>query len=267
MHFHFHYVFSAAQILWTLTFAAQLVLLTVLFGRDRARRYPWFTSSLVLVTLLSLASHLLSGHMQPPLFTIIFLAVMDLVALVSLLVLVELARRAFKDAGRGAWWVATTAAVAVGVAVLVVWGPWPAWKTFTASTYLAGNRAMQMVAEKGNILSGVLAIELWILVVWFGRRFHAGWRSHTQGIVIGLSTVAISDLALRGIMQSISFHAVIHSRAEYEQILTLRDRLISANNAIYLCVLVWWIASLWIDEPGSAVAVGMPPDAGAGTRL
>ena len=36
------------RIIWTLTFAAQLVLLVILMGRDRARRYPWFTTGIVL---------------------------------------------------------------------------------------------------------------------------------------------------------------------------------------------------------------------------
>ena len=46
---HFNFDFSATQILWTLTFAALLVLLVVLLGRDRARRFPWFTASIVMM--------------------------------------------------------------------------------------------------------------------------------------------------------------------------------------------------------------------------
>ena len=41
---HFNFGFTTIQVLWTLTFAALLVLLVVLLGRDRARRYPWFTT-------------------------------------------------------------------------------------------------------------------------------------------------------------------------------------------------------------------------------
>ena len=42
MHFNFH--FTTVQVLWTLTFASLLVLLVVLLGRDRMRRFPWFTA-------------------------------------------------------------------------------------------------------------------------------------------------------------------------------------------------------------------------------
>ncbi len=261
MHFHFHFVFSAVQILWTLTFAALLVLLVVLLGRDRVRRYPWFTASIALVTLLMLFSHLFFDRTQPPVYNLIFMVVTGVAAVVNLLVLVEMARRGFKGAPRRAWWAATAATLAVGVAVLVVWGPWPAWKTFTAGSSQATIRAIQMAADKGDILAGVLTIELWILVIWFGRRFHAGWRTHTQGIVIGLSTAAIADLALRGMIQVMAFHTLIRNRADYDHFVALRGRLFNANSVVYLCVLVWWIGCLWIDEPGAAAYGGMPPGA------
>jgi hypothetical protein len=113
---------------------------------------------------------------------------------------------------------------------------------------------MDLVAEKGNLLASELAIELGLVVVLLGRRFKAGWRSHPQQIVIGLSTAALAQLGLRGTLQAIGTHAHIHTQAEYERVVDLRDKLIHANNVVYLCVLVWWIAWLWIDEPGAASA-------------
>ena len=43
--------------------------------------------------------------------------------------------------------------------------------------------------------------------------------------------------------------------AEYEHIVNLRENLFNANSVVYLVVMIWWIACLWIDEPGTAVAV------------
>ena len=63
MHFDFH--FTAISVLWTLTFAALLVLLVVLMGRDRARRFPWFTASIVLVALRLLTNRLLHERLPP----------------------------------------------------------------------------------------------------------------------------------------------------------------------------------------------------------
>jgi hypothetical protein len=70
-------------------------------------------------------------------------------------------------------------------------------------------------------------------------------------------------LALRGIMQGVALHTVIHSRAEYDHILALRDRLYNANSLVYLCVLVWWIGCLWVDEPNEASDGGTPSGAEA----
>ena len=60
---HLNFSFSAVQTLWTLTFAALLVLMVVLLGRDRVRHFPWFTTAIVLTALRLLASRLLFGRL------------------------------------------------------------------------------------------------------------------------------------------------------------------------------------------------------------
>jgi len=57
---------------------------------------------------------------------------------------------------------------------------------------------------------------------------------------------------VEGTWQFIARTAVPHSQAEYEHLLGLRDKLFNANGAIYVGVLIWWIACLWMDEPGAA---------------
>jgi hypothetical protein len=124
---HFNFGFTTVQTVWTLTFAALLVLLVVLLGRDRARRFPWFTASIVLVALRLLASRLLFGKMPPLTMNAIFITMADAIALVGLLVVVEMARRAFGGLQRQLWIVNSVGLLAVAGAVLAVWGPWPAW--------------------------------------------------------------------------------------------------------------------------------------------
>src|SRR5580658_726930 len=110
---HFNFNFSAGEILWTLTFAALLVLLVVLLGRDRVKRFKWFTASIALMALRMLASRLLLGRMAPIVSSEIFLVLADLAAIVAVLVVVEMARRAFNGASRKAWIVATLILLAV----------------------------------------------------------------------------------------------------------------------------------------------------------
>ncbi|HEV2487594.1 MAG TPA: hypothetical protein VGT08_18885 [Terracidiphilus sp.] len=260
---HFNFGFTAVQVLWTLTFAALLVLLVVLLGRDRARRFPWFTFSVALTALRLLASRMLFERMAPITTSAIFLTLAIVEALVVLVVLVELARRAFSGASRIAWIIGMLAMLAGGAAVLATWGPWPPWKTLTAESTLAVLRLMQLVAQKTDLLGDVLTIELGLVVVLFGRRFKAGWRSHTQQIVVGLSTAAIGQMAMRGIWQAIALHAVPHSQAEYEHVIGLQEKLYNANSVVFLAVLVWWIVCLWIDEPGTKIAATAEAEASA----
>jgi len=252
---HFNFGFTAVQILWTLTFAALLVLLVVLLGRDRARRFPWFTASIAMMGLLLLTTELMLSKFSRITGTLIFLALSDLDVLIVLMVVVELARRVFRGLGQLGWMIGTLALLGVAAAVLAFWGPWPSWSTVTATSELATIRLMDMTVDKGNLFTGVLTIGLGVLVTLFGRRYGGGWHSHAQRITIGLSTASLAQLTLRGTLQAIAMHTHIQTQADYERLVGLRDKLIHANNVLYLCVMAWWIACLWVDEPGAESAV------------
>ena len=257
MHPNFH--FTALQILWTFTFAAQLVLLVVLMGRDRIKAFPWFSLAILLMALRLMASRLLFGRMSSVTLSGIFIVMADLAAIVGVLVLVEMARRAFRGVRRGVWLAVAAVVLIVGMGVLAKWGPWPAWKTLQPESTLATLRLMQFGAQKLDLLVDLMTVELGLLVVLLGRRFAAGWRSHVQRIVIGLSTASIAQLGIQIVWQLIAKSAQPQSQVEYDRILALRDKLFNANGALYVVILVWWIAVLWKDEPGSPVAVAALP--------
>jgi hypothetical protein len=250
MHFNFH--FTAVQILWTLTFAAQLVLLVVLLGKDRVRRFPWFTMAIILMALRLLASRLLFGRMPTITLSAIFIVMAGVAAIVGFLVLVEIARKAFAPVRRGVWSAAALALLVVAGGILAFWGPWPAVKTLTADSFLAALRLIQFGAQKFDLLIDILTVLLGLLVVLLGRKYGAGWRTHTQRIVIGLATASMAQLAVEGVWQIIAKTAAPHSQAEYERIVGLRDKLFNANGAIYVAVLIWWIIVLWMDDAGTS---------------
>ena len=102
--------------------------------------------------------------MDPLTSTRIFLVLADLVAVVSLLVLVEMARRGFARASRTAWIAGTLVLVAAAGAVLAWWGPRPAWTTLTSGSTIANLKLMQLVEQKGDLLDSLLAVELCALV-------------------------------------------------------------------------------------------------------
>jgi len=248
---HLNFPFNATQILWTITFAAQLVLLVVLMGRDRISRFPWFTASIIVYGLRLLSEILLSGRLPMLTLRTLFIILADLTAIIALLVVLELARHAFSAVKRRVWATWTLVTIAVAVSVVALWGPWPTRSELTVDSPLALLRLLQLAAQKLDLLIDVLTIELGLLVVSFGRRYGAGWRSHTQAIVVGLSTVAAAWLAIQGIWQIIARTVHPLTRPDYERVIALGGKLVNANKVVYIAALVWWIVWLWFDEPGT----------------
>ncbi len=253
MHFNSH--FTAVQVLWTLTFASLLVLLVVLLGRERLRRFPWFSTGIVLMTLRLLINRLLHDKLPAITMGTIAITLADISAVVGLLILIEMARRAFRGASARAWLGSIVVLVAIASTVVWKWGPWPQWKTLAFDTTIARLQFMQFVAVKTGLFTDVLSVLLGVLVVAFGWRYGAGWRSYVQRIMIGLSTASLSQMIAQGVWQIIALHTKPHSQAEYERVLGIQDKLLNANSAIYVLVVIWWIVSLWIDEPGTADGV------------
>jgi hypothetical protein len=251
MHFNFH--FTAEQILWTLTFAAVLVLLVVLLGRDRIRQFPFFTSSIVLIGLDMLAQKLLANRIAPLISTEVFLVLANLEVLVAILLAVELARRAFRGAKWPAWIVGSLVLLGGATAVIARWGPWPPAKTMFDPSTLGHLRLMQLIAQKGDMFNEVLALELFALVVIAGRRFKTGWRSHTQQILVGISTNSAMLLVARVIWEA-KARNMPRTQDGYNHMLGLQSHLLNANSMVVLAVMLWWIVGLWIDEPGAPVS-------------
>jgi hypothetical protein len=246
MPFNFH--FTVEQILWTLTFAAILVLLVVLLGRDRMRRFPFFAASIALLALNMLAEKLLAHRIAPIISTSIFLALADLAVLLALLVAIELARKAFCGAKWPAWVAGSVILFGGAAAVIIFWGKWPPANVVFDPSTLGRLRLMQLFQERGDVFNDVLTVGLFALVVIAGRRFKTGWRSHTQQILAGIS-VNSATLLLEQVIWQTSIKNMPRTREAYNHMLDLQDHLLNASAMVALVVMLWWIVCLWIDEP------------------
>ena len=249
--FFLHQIAFIERIIWTLTFAAQLVLLVVMVGRDRARRYPWFTTVIALMALRLMAERLLNGRMATLPLQWIIITLGDLSAIVGVLVVVEMSRRAFAGIQRSILIVNTVGLVLMAGSLLTIMGPWPEWKQLAWNTAMVKLYLMQLFAQKAELLVALLTVGLGLLVFLFGHRFKAGWRSHTQSIVIGLFAVAVSLLALEVVV----LRTLHYTQAEATNVMRLRLSFAFAHELVYLAALVWWIVWLWRDEPGVAAVV------------
>jgi hypothetical protein len=251
MHFHF----TAAEIIWTLTFAALLVLLVVLLGRDRVARYPFFTAGAVLATVEMLTRRLLADKLPPLTSTKLFLALADIGVVITLLVAIELARRAFARARPLTWVAGTIVVVAADVVTLWRWGPWPARQTLLAHSLLAHLRLMQLGAEKGDLFNNLLFVALTLIAVFTGRRFHPGWRSHARQLLLAYSAGALMQVAVRILWEKLAKAGPPRSAAEFNHRTLVQTRLLEANSIVFGLVIVAWIVCLWFDEPSSAPAL------------
>src|SRR3954447_25605331 len=241
---HFHLPFSTGDILWTLTFAGYLVLLVVLMGRDRMARFPWFTAGIVLMALRILVIRLLVKRMPELTLDTIVLILADILGFVALMVVVEIARRAFGSVRRSTWIAGALVLMVLGAVMLKYWGPWPSWSTLTARSTMSTLRLLQLIAQKASLLADVETIALGLMIVLLGSRFKAGWRTHTQQLAIGLSTASLTVLVIQSIWESVittakANPAVLASITEQQRVINLGPKLSNANSTIYIGVLIW----------------------------
>ena len=246
---HFNFDFSASQILWTLTFAALLVLLVVLLGRDRARRFPWFTASIAMMGLLMLTTQCMLAKMSRITGTVTFLALSDLDVVIALMVVVELARHAFRGVGQLGWTTGTLAMLGVAAAVAPFGDRGPVEDgdrhigacDDPADRYDRGQG--QPIHRRADDRAGSAGDPVWKTL---RRRMAQPYATDRDRTVNGLARANDAARSAGGNRK----HTQIHTQAEYDRVVDLRDKLIHANNVMYLCVMMWWIACLWVDEPG-----------------
>ncbi|HEV2215156.1 MAG TPA: hypothetical protein VGR64_07690 [Terracidiphilus sp.] len=241
---------NASNVIWIITFAAELVLLVVLLGRERIQRFPWFTASIAVMALRLMTAKLLNGRLPQITMVSIFILLADLSAILTIAVLIEIARRSFAGAGGRAWAMGATILALPGIATLALWGKWPPWATLATHSQMAMLGLGQLVAQKLGLFGDVTSVALCVAVVLLGARFGAGHRSHTQQLVVGLAAAALSQIGVQATWEFIAKTAAPHTMAEYQHVLAIRDRLFDANGVIYSAVILWWIVCLWFDEPG-----------------
>jgi len=246
------------QIIWALVLASHLVLLIVLMGRDRISRFPWFSASIALSTVHLIADHLLHGKLTSIAFYWQSYVGVLLDAIVGLMVLIELARRVFSNCKAGVilnakgWLGWTLVTVGVTAAAVWYWGPWPDWKAMTADPKQTPLLLVVLAALKSQLFLAILTVEVGLLMRIFGRRFGSRFTSHTQQIMLGLSTYALGFLAVQSTTDIMKHTLHLTTRAEYEHVMKLFANMDNARFALWFLVLVWWIVWLWREEPGAA---------------
>lgn len=248
------------QILWAFVLAAHLVLMIVLLGRERISRFPWFTASIALSAVRLIADHLLHGKLTTVAFYWESYSGSILQAIVGVMVLIELCRHVFSSGRAGkilkgkGWIGGVLVTVPIAFAVAALWDMGLSWATMKADPQHLPLYIDLYIALKSQLFIAVLTVEVGVLLQLFGGRFGARWRGHDQQIVLGLSTVSLTVLAVQATTDIVKHNVHLTSRDQYEHIVQLFENLDNGRFAVWLLALIWWIIWLWQDEPGAQPA-------------
>jgi hypothetical protein len=251
------------SVLWALLLAGHLIVLVVLLGRDRAQRFPWFTAAVAVAAARLLIDHLLHGKLTMLAFYWQNYSLLLVSSILVFFVLAELVRPVFGSGHPGepgkrlkanGWIAWTLLTLLIGVVAVVLIGPWPSWASITDEKALMALRLVWIAALKTDLLVALLAVEVTILLLVFGRRFGFPWRNHSTQIAIGLSTIAIGQYAAQFISQAMVRNVREITEEKRVQILRVLTNIDHARLAVWILALIWWIVWLWRDEPGQPAA-------------
>lgn len=241
---------DSTRLIWGGGLTAHLILLAVLVRKGRALLFPSFTVLIVFYILRSVALFSLYGHMarEHYLYTFWGLALADL--LLQLVVLSELLRRAVR---RGKYPAMRTSLLGIGGifaagVITLYWGSWPSLLT-PGSDDINPIMLLSILAGKGNILLGLLTLETMLALALTARRTGWGWNSYAQRIGHGLAFYAFVNLTVQGFIQKLSLPAGQTSIAQIQANLHSIHILGYLRTGSYFLAVLYWIVTLWLDEP------------------
>jgi len=213
---------------WAAGFTAHLVLLLVLFIRQRVRTFPVFTLFVTSNVARTVALFLIQRYSTRSVYFYTFwsLAVLDVAF--QLGVIYEMASRIFRPGGHWAidvrrgmlGWIIGSIAVAAGFASL----PTPPAKIWE-----------QVVMIRGNLFSAALLGELFVGMIVLSAQSGLPWRTHVARITQGLGIYSLATVAIE---MARTYFGLKAGTTVYDELTRLRM-------AIYLACVTYWIVMLW----------------------
>ncbi|MGD0731711.1 MAG: hypothetical protein ABR956_10635 [Terracidiphilus sp.] len=240
---------TAEKVLWFLRFTGLVLLTVVLFRKRSARRYPFFTISRALSALYMVTDRFLAWRLPVRAAAWGLVLGHDVIAFLHVMVVVELGRRVFERVRMRTRLFWMLGLIAVGLGVMTFWGPRPTDEMLGFNSQVAVLKLLRVVDLNLYLLGDLLAVELGLLAVIFGRRYKGSWRSQSVQIVLGLAVASLTQLSIAGGWQAIVKWAYLRDETQYEHLIGLQDTLFNIASAIYVGVLVWWIVALWTGAP------------------
>jgi hypothetical protein len=220
------------RLFWATGFVGQIILLVVLFARDRARTFPVFTASTANSFLSTFLMYFVYVFASRRSYYYGFWVVSSTSMLFQLGVMYEMSSHLFAPLGRWAPDAKSSFIRIVGISILVD-------IVLTALCSPAKSTLMQTLVTRGTFFSSTLMTELFVGLVMLASTGGFPWKTHVGRITEGLGAYCfigvLFDTATSGMgwaHQGNTIHALSLVRI-----------------AAYLCTLTYWIVCLWHEAP------------------
>ncbi len=215
----------ANHIIWAAGLLTHLLLLTVLFKRRSASRFPWFTLLIVFYVVRSVglvaASHFTGRPAQ--LFSMMIIDLTDV--LLQCAVLAELSWIGLRRLDGTHRLTLPLLLVASGVVIVLRLSP-PGPITVRSGLVVL------------HFMLSVLMVEWALVMAFLLRPLRLSWRSHVAAISLGFGVYSAALLAGGGYFTK--------GREMRDYVFFSFFRI-----AVYLLVVLWWSTALWFAEPDS----------------
>jgi hypothetical protein len=212
-------------------FTGQLALLFVLWYRQRARAFPYFTALITLNVVRTIVLYFVLHFGTKASYTYTYWSAAGLDVILQLCVVYEIASRVFRPLdvwaldvrSKFAWLVGASLSVAVGLS----WLESPPARSW-----------MQAFATKGNLFTAALQSEVFVVMMALSISAGLPWRTHVAKIAQGLGAYSLISVLFE------TGHSYFGMSRELPVFILLSH----VRMAAYLACVCYWIATLWSEE-------------------
>ena len=216
---------------WVAGFTGQLALLFVLWYRQRARAFPYFTALITLNVVRTIVLYFVLHFGTKASYTYTYWSAAGLDVILQLCVVYEIASRVFRPLdvwaldvrSKFAWLVGASLSVAVGLS----WLESPPARTW-----------MQAFATRGNLFAAALQSELFVAMMALSIDARLPWKTHVAKIAQGLGAYSLLAVLIE------TGHSYFGVGRQLPAFLILSH----VRMAAYLVCVNYWMINLWRDE-------------------
>jgi len=217
--------------LWAGGLLGHLTLLSVLWGRRRARSFPLFTALITADVARTITLYLVHAHGSRQSYFFTYWSLLLLDTALQLCVVYEVASRVFRPLNvwaadlreRFVWLMALSVCVALGLACLDS-PPAANW--------------MQSFTNRGNLFVAALMSELFVAMTALSLSARFPWRTHVAAIAQGLGAYSLITVLIE----------TAHSYFGLGSNMATSILLSHMRMFVYLGCVAYWVVALWCEE-------------------